>query len=45
MTYRQVFEDGFGFQPGISVLDFLFCAGGKQVNLAGITQAGIDLNQ
>lgn len=25
--YMQVFEDRFGFQPGLSVLDLLFCAG------------------
>jgi hypothetical protein len=45
LTYRQVFEDRFGFQRGLSVLDFLFCAGGKAVKAAGIAQAGIDPNQ
>lgn len=45
VTYRQVFEDRFGFQPGLSVLDFLFCAGRRAVEQAGIAKAGIDLNQ
>lgn len=28
--YQQVFEDRIGFLPNVSILDLLFCCGGKQ---------------
>lgn len=30
ITYRQVFEDRTGFVPDLSILDLLFCEGGKR---------------
>lgn len=30
ITYRQVFEDRTGFIPNLSILDLLFCEGGKK---------------
>ena len=30
--YTQVFEDRTGFVPNLSVLDYIFCTGGKVVN-------------
>lgn len=31
--YLQVFEDRFGFQPNLSILDLLFCEGPNSLNL------------
>jgi hypothetical protein len=31
--YAQVFEDRMGFQPNLSILDLLFCAGPNALNL------------
>jgi hypothetical protein len=30
IKYQQVFEDRIGFLPNLSILDLLFCVGGKQ---------------
>ncbi len=30
--YHQVFEDKIGFIPNVSILDMLFCCGGKEVH-------------
>lgn len=30
IIYQQVFEDKIGFMPNLSILDLLFCCGGKQ---------------
>lgn len=32
IKYQQVFEDKTGFQPNLSILDVLFCCGGKLAN-------------
>lgn len=32
IIYQQVFEDKIGFLPNLSILDLLFCCGGKQAN-------------
>ena len=31
-VYTQVFEDRFGFQPNLSILDFVLCSGKGQLN-------------
>jgi len=33
--YSQVFEDRFGFRPGLSVLDLIFCAGPAAKSIIG----------
>ncbi|MFY8166580.1 MAG: WbqC family protein [Sediminibacterium sp.] len=30
VTYQQVFQERTGFIPNLSILDLLFCCGGKQ---------------
>jgi hypothetical protein len=30
--YNQVFEERFGFQPNLSILDFILCCGKQQLN-------------
>jgi hypothetical protein len=32
ISYQQVFEDKTGFLPNLSILDLLFCCGGRQAN-------------
>ena len=32
IKYQQVFEDKVGFVPNLSILDLLFCVGGRQAN-------------
>lgn len=32
IVYQQVFENKTGFLPNLSILDILFCCGGKQAN-------------
>lgn len=32
-TYQQVFQDRIGFQPNLSILDFLFCVGPSSYSL------------
>jgi hypothetical protein len=32
LIYQQVFEERVGFLPNLSILDLLFCCGGKQSN-------------
>ncbi len=39
LPYRQVFEERFGFIPGLSILDFLFCAGPAAVRNLGKNDA------
>ena len=31
-VYTQVFEERFGFQPNMSILDFILCCGKGQLN-------------
>jgi hypothetical protein len=31
-VYTQVFEDRFGFQPNLSILDFILCCGKQSIN-------------
>ncbi|MFM1929552.1 MAG: hypothetical protein RL387_880 [Bacteroidota bacterium] len=33
IKYHQVFEDQIGFIPNLSILDLLFCCGGKQAQI------------
>ena len=33
ITYSQVFEDRFGFQSNLSILDLIFCEGPNAINL------------
>lgn len=33
ITYSQVFEDRFGFQQNLSILDLIFCEGPNAINL------------
>jgi hypothetical protein len=33
IVYQQVFEDKTGFLPNLSILDLLFCCGGKQASV------------
>lgn len=33
VKYKQVFEDKIGFLPNLSILDLLFCVGGRQAHV------------